>query len=123
FYSAYQCVLESSTTPISYFFYTPHYLRNFLPFPTRRSSDLESIDCTSTAQRGCPAGLAPKLSLDFDHVRDPRKNAQKVLPLTAQDRKSTRLNSSHGSISYAVFCLKKKNTHPLDMCVGEHDSN
>src|SRR5438128_8576492 len=29
-------------------------------------------------------------------------------PLVAQDRKSTRLNSSHGSISYAVFCLKKK---------------
>src|SRR4051794_41716154 len=27
-----------------------------------------------------------------------------------QDRKSTRLNSSHPSISYAVFCLKKKNT-------------
>src|SRR6202050_5824849 len=27
----------------------------------------------------------------------------------ARDRKSTRLNSSHGSISYAVFCLKKKN--------------
>src|SRR5207245_4716431 len=26
------------------------------------------------------------------------------------DRKSTRLNSSHGSISYAVFCLKKKNS-------------
>src|SRR5438876_10110313 len=28
-----------------------------------------------------------------------------------QDRKSTRLNSSHPSISYAVFCLKKKNQH------------
>src|SRR5687768_17840845 len=27
------------------------------------------------------------------------------------DRKSTRLNSSHGYISYAVFCLKKKNEH------------
>src|SRR5208282_6496940 len=27
------------------------------------------------------------------------------------DRKSTRLNSSHGSISYAVFCLKKKKKH------------
>src|SRR2546422_6700522 len=27
------------------------------------------------------------------------------------DRKSTRLNSSHGYISYAVFCLKKKKTH------------
>src|SRR5207245_11365967 len=29
--------------------------------------------------------------------------------VTSVDRKSTRLNSSHGSISYAVFCLKKKN--------------
>src|SRR6267143_1659090 len=29
------------------------------------------------------------------------------------DRKSTRLNSSHSSISYAVFCLKKKNTKPV----------
>src|SRR6266542_3381232 len=29
------------------------------------------------------------------------------------DRKSTRLNSSHGSISYAVFCLKKKNMSAL----------
>src|SRR5205809_3556731 len=29
---------------------------------------------------------------------------------TTLDRKSTRLNSSHGYISYAVFCLKKKNT-------------
>src|SRR2546429_3444263 len=29
----------------------------------------------------------------------------------ALDRKSTRLNSSHGYISYAVFCLKKKKTH------------
>src|SRR3712207_6863169 len=28
------------------------------------------------------------------------------------DRKSTRLNSSHANISYAVFCLKKKNTRP-----------
>src|SRR2546422_5968178 len=29
-------------------------------------------------------------------------------PATLRDRKSTRLNSSHGYISYAVFCLKKK---------------
>src|SRR2546429_5914800 len=34
-----------------------------------------------------------------------------------QDRKSTRLNSSHGYISYAVFCLKKKNCqHAGDVC-------
>src|SRR2546422_165543 len=33
-----------------------------------------------------------------------------LLELGEADRKSTRLNSSHGYISYAVFCLKKKNT-------------
>src|SRR5256885_13021903 len=32
-------------------------------------------------------------------------------PSGSPDRKSTRLNSSHLVISYAVFCLKKKNTH------------
>src|SRR2546427_7081461 len=31
--------------------------------------------------------------------------------ISAQDRKSTRLNSSHSQISYAVFCLKKKKEH------------
>src|SRR3712207_7764783 len=31
---------------------------------------------------------------------------------TAEDRKSTRLNSSHANISYAVFCLKKKKKNP-----------
>src|SRR2546430_11718871 len=35
----------------------------------------------------------------------------------SQDRKSTRLNSSHSQISYAVFCLKKKNNQLLDMDV------
>src|SRR2546430_12678627 len=33
-----------------------------------------------------------------------------VLPGIKEDRKSTRLNSSHSQISYAVFCLKKKTT-------------
>src|SRR5436190_11795242 len=32
-------------------------------------------------------------------------------PFSSRDRKSTRLNSSHTVISYAVFCLKKKNTN------------
>src|SRR5699024_11405456 len=35
------------------------------------------------------------------------------LYLTSEDRKSTRLNSSHVSISYAVFCLKKKNAEGI----------
>src|SRR5687768_18357284 len=35
------------------------------------------------------------------------RNTEHPLPIS-EDRKSTRLNSSHGYISYAVFCLKKK---------------
>src|SRR3712207_7375447 len=57
------------------------------------------------------------------HTRTPRVSVSRsVLPITTeqdrqlfggrgdgdQDRKSTRLNSSHANISYAVFCLKKK---------------
>src|SRR2546422_1776605 len=59
---------------------------------------------------------------------DPRGRAPRVRarigesspgqPAVERDRKSTRLNSSHGYISYAVFCLKKKNknlnTTPAD---------
>src|SRR2546429_5853924 len=42
-----------------------------------------------------------------------------------RDRKSTRLNSSHGYISYAVFCLKKKNHDPSskDLHVPKYDIN
>src|SRR5205809_4593998 len=37
------------------------------------------------------------------------------IPPHRQDRKSTRLNSSHGYISYAVFCLKKKKTRKVEV--------
>src|SRR2546422_3926904 len=40
-----------------------------------------------------------------------RPSAISHLRSAARDRKSTRLNSSHGYISYAVFCLKKKKKH------------
>src|SRR5690606_40206208 len=36
---------------------------------------------------------------------------------TQRDRKSTRLNSSHVKISYAVFCLKKKKKHKNHACI------
>src|SRR6266496_3461408 len=39
-------------------------------------------------------------------------------PRTGSDRKSTRLNSSHVEISYAVFCLKKKRMHPDAVHLG-----
>src|SRR5690606_40817709 len=42
-------------------------------------------------------------------VADSLRRNRKVTITTRADRKSTRLNSSHVKISYAVFCLKKKN--------------
>src|SRR3712207_1135720 len=42
-----------------------------------------------------------------DENRKPIKETEEYIP--CEDRKSTRLNSSHANISYAVFCLKKKN--------------
>src|SRR5688500_19963814 len=81
-------------------------------FPTRRSSDLtatvrrdtsieELNDAFRTAAAGPMQGILgvsdePLVSMDFKG--DSRSS----------DRKSTRLNSSHLVISYAVFCLKKK---------------
>src|SRR5258708_26538181 len=48
-----------------------------------------------------------KAAWDPDNRLNPHKIVDAYLPT---DRKSTRLNSSHQIISYAVFCLKKKNT-------------
>src|SRR3712207_8629694 len=43
---------------------------------------------------------------------------EKKVGITKVDRKSTRLNSSHANISYAVFCLKKK--HIICAPIGHH---
>src|SRR2546429_5398780 len=45
----------------------------------------------------------------FDGNTDENSRIVVFIAHLEQDRKSTRLNSSHGYISYAVFCLKKKN--------------
>src|SRR3712207_6908610 len=48
------------------------------------------------------------------HVHDElleRRRVERQLHTVDLDRKSTRLNSSHANISYAVFCLKKKNNN------------
>src|SRR5687768_17994257 len=92
-------------------------------FPTRRSSDLReagrvggtrivlfsvgegpvragSAERALTGSTGDPAAIraaAEAVQQDIDPPAD----------IHARDRKSTRLNSSHGYISYAVFCLKK----------------
>src|SRR3712207_7233348 len=46
-------------------------------------------------------------------------------PISPQDRKSTRLNSSHANISYAVFCLKKKKNYSIttrEVPISSHSS-
>src|SRR3989442_2191785 len=56
---------------------------------------------------------------DLRECADVRGGAARLrLPAQAGDRKSTRLNSSHVRISYAVFCLKKKkkNSTSCDTC-------
>src|SRR5690348_17811414 len=64
--------------------------------PPGRASTCVSSSCLSRSPRPPPP---------------PRRPSRNKLPqLHLRDRKSTRLNSSHPSISYAVFCLKKKKT-------------
>src|SRR2546430_13166144 len=53
-----------------------------------------------------PAAGAARTSTFLLHCRG--RHARKSARAHCQDRKSTRLNSSHSQISYAVFCLKKK---------------
>src|SRR5438876_4796008 len=62
--------------------------------------------------------LSPGLSLDQPVVQAAIETG---IPVVGEDRKSTRLNSSHPSISYAVFCLKKKNkTHQHELAPQRH---
>src|SRR2546430_5849069 len=53
----------------------------------------------------------------FQHLRALHRRA--AAPRREGDRKSTRLNSSHSQISYAVFCLKKKKNKDDYVAVGD----
>src|SRR5690606_42039343 len=85
-------------------------------FPTRRSSDLAHGQVIGCGELNVTARLDTLLKLNrpTGHYPDMTSGvdvlAGDVTPDDkGQDRKSTRLNSSHVKISYAVFCLKKKN--------------
>src|SRR5207302_8694586 len=91
-------------------------------FPTRRSSDLPLS--AAVWLRPVPILKAIRYS-SRRHSRRQTETSRRFLCRNAnkaeidraafrwdQDRKSTRLNSSHVKISYAVFCLKKKKIHP-----------
>src|SRR5437868_12070203 len=85
------------------------------PFPTRRSSDLHrpaEAPVATASDQSPPADPPPSdgqenSSTVFTYVIQPNDTLRELC-LSLVDRKSTRLNSSHVSISYAVFCLKKK---------------
>src|SRR5258707_7615519 len=70
-------------------------------FPTRRSSDLVLDGCGGTAE--LPGSEHPAVANRYAPEAVGRRDGHE-----GGDRKSTRLNSSHANISYAVFCLKKK---------------
>src|SRR5688572_31264448 len=65
-------------------------------------------------------------AMDMEVRRDPG-NKRVILALGERavnpDRKSTRLNSSHSQISYAVFCLKKKNKHRVTDNISKQSTN
>src|SRR2546430_957552 len=73
--------------------------------------------CGQAARHGSIVGKAAismqlnpirKAPFDVVHGEGPLRVPRDLHPLPRRDRKSTRLNSSHSQISYAVFCLKKK---------------
>src|SRR5699024_12712960 len=75
-------------------------------FPTRRSSDLHPsavVSPTATIGYGTVVMPGAYINAKASIGRHCIINTGAII-----DRKSTRLNSSHVSISYAVFCLKKK---------------
>src|SRR5437870_9904098 len=83
-------------------------------FPSRRSSDLAIVDprgfrpqATEHQGRGWVVA-SETCALDITGATLVRELEPGDF-VRIQDRKSTRLNSSHVAISYAVFCLKKKN--------------
>src|SRR2546430_13389787 len=73
----------------------------------------------SLAHRGF-LGFTRLTRLEHDCSLEAWNDAHTVVVGDHQDRKSTRLNSSHSQISYAVFCLKKKNN--VSTC-SRHDHN
>src|SRR5690242_21269940 len=85
-------------------------LHDALPISSRITRDLSKA---RSAQRNV-------FWTGFQRNQDelPHRNQRTVGCETGRkDRKSTRLNSSHMSISYAVFCLKKKNKYSMCDCV------
>src|SRR5438552_14937012 len=88
-----------------FFYYYAHH-RDLHSFPTRRSSDLDKKALVFDLLEPDPVGKL--LKAHRSGRQDNHKLLFSLIMSLEKDRKSTRLNSSHQIISYAVFCLKKK---------------
>src|SRR5258707_4091984 len=77
------------------------------PYTTLFRSDLAALAVLSAGREGeiSVVRTPPRRALGLGRGRETNRRL---------DRKSTRLNSSHANISYAVFCLKKKQKNMLD---------
>src|SRR5690606_41886375 len=84
--------------------------RDLHSFPTRRSSDLKTVELAQIdVQRQIAEQQAIVIGEALKHSKiDIVGGEVEFFDRITRDRKSTRLNSSHVKISYAVFCLKKK---------------
>src|SRR5690606_40028241 len=108
-----------SLLPCALIFYPYVYLRDLHSFPTRRSSDLVRVPVRERGVRpgrpgrradlgGAAAGGHLGDGVEDDGQAADGRGRGAGAADARPDRKSTRLNSSHVKISYAVFCLKKK---------------
>src|SRR5947199_7177889 len=91
-------MLVSSLYPISFFLMLrPPPRSTLFPYTTLFRSSIITGGCIISGGRVQNSVLSPRVRVN-EHAE-----------VRQEDRKSTRLNSSHLGISYAVFCLKKKN--------------
>src|SRR5206468_7042413 len=101
---------------LSFFFSCCVHHRDLHSFPTRRSSDLGERESSPNAGR---AGTRHEIVYHrgapvAGEIGSTIRSANMTRARSLRDRKSTRLNSSHDQISYAVFCLKKKKKPSLE---------
>src|SRR5205814_9835593 len=99
-------VASAHARPLLY----PLSLHDALPI----SSGTASVSMTSGMNcAGVDCGWRPSITRPFHRTKSVSAPASRRTTPAPTDRKSTRLNSSHLGISYAVFCLKKKNHHEV----------
>src|SRR5206468_7589049 len=110
-----QAVLHGVALPASLFLRPSSLPRNRPPpaIYTLSLHDALPIYTSSTRITWWRRRPAPGLKWEYWYHEKARLSASRDGLFYWKDRKSTRLNSSHDQISYAVFCLKKKNDHLL----------